>query len=94
MIATFSASSKFQGFFFRIFALWRLNVFGKICLSSVESKIFLIKNLKIHLETTKLEPKKKKTPAFQWMMTTLATNKNSWKKHLPHIKISNLVEIP
>ncbi len=46
--------------FFRIFALWRLNVFAKIRFSSVESKIFLIKRKKIHLETTKLEQKEKK----------------------------------
>jgi hypothetical protein len=60
----------------------------------VESKIFLIKRKKIHLETTKLEQKEKRKSCFQWMITTFATNKNSWKKHLPHIKISNLVEIP
>jgi hypothetical protein len=68
---------QISGFFlFRIFALWRFNVFGKTRFPSVESKIFVTKR-KIHLETTKLEKKN----CFQWMMTTLATNKNSWKKH-------------
>jgi hypothetical protein len=59
MIPTFSASSKFQGFFSQSFAPWLLNVFGKTRFSSVESKIFLIKRKKIHLESTKLEQEKK-----------------------------------
>jgi hypothetical protein len=93
MIATFSASSKLEGvFFLRIFPLWRLYTFGKVRFSSVESKIFLIKRKKIHLETTKLEQKEK--PLLPMDDNDFRYKQKFLEKTLTTRNFFNLVEIP
>jgi hypothetical protein len=101
MIATFSASSKFQGIFFFEFLHCGDLMFWKNSFSLCGVENSSKKKKTIHLETTKLKKKKLLhtdddhfSYKQKFLGKTLPWTALSFLSLTTHIKISNLVEIP
>jgi hypothetical protein len=82
---------QISGFFlFRIFALWRFNVFGKIRFPSVESKIFLRKRKKFTSKPQNWGKKEKRKKLFPMDDEHFGYKQKFLEKTLPWTALSFL----